>query len=290
MRFQLWRRIVLIVPALGIAAATVISHQLASIAAGGLLYPGRRTSLPARPANCEEREFAGQGITLRGWYCRTSGRVRGTLIYLHGTADNRGSSVGVIRRFTTAGFDVVAYDSRRHGASEGDVCTYGYFEKHDLHRVIDGLPEAPVVLFGTSLGAAVALQETAENARITAVVAAEVFSDLRTIARERAPFFLSNGTIQRAFGIAESRGRFIVDDVSPVESAKLITVPVLLIHGADDRDTPPTHSQRVLDALAGPRRLILVERAGHNRSLSDPAVWREIDAWLEHVLPEQKRS
>ena len=37
---------------------------------------------------------------------------------------------------------------------------------------------------------------------------------------------------------------------------------VLVIHGADDTETPPAHSQRVYDALRGPKRLILVPGAG----------------------------
>jgi hypothetical protein len=41
------------------------------------------------------------------------------------------------------------------------------------------------VLLGTSLGAAVALQEAADDGRVVGIVAAEVFSDLRTVARAR---------------------------------------------------------------------------------------------------------
>jgi pimeloyl-ACP methyl ester carboxylesterase len=69
-----------------------------------------------------------------------------------------------------------------------------------------------------------------------------------------------------------------------VNAAKSVWAPVLVIHGANDRDTPPAHSQRVHAALAGPKRLILVERAGHNGSLGDPAVWVEIDKWLQDLM------
>ena len=279
------RRTILIAAAALLAIATGLAGcQLSSLAAGGLLHPGRRETLPPRPANCDEREFAGEGVRLRGWHCRAERERRGTVIYLHGTADNRGSSLGVIRRSTANGRDVIAYDSRRHGASGGDACTYGYYEKLDLRRVIDTLQPGPVVLFGTSLGAAVALQEAGEDSRVSGVIGVEVFSDLRTIARERAPFFLSESAIRKAFQLAEEQGRFVVDQVSPVTAATSIRAPVLLIHGAEDRDTPPAHSQRVLAALAGPKRLILVERAGHNQSLSDPKVWVEIDKWIGDLL------
>ena len=280
MSFQI-RRAVFAATLVLAGAAAVAACQLPAIAAGGLLYPARREPLPPRPAACDEREFAGDGVRLQGWHCRAEGPRRGTVVYLHGTADNRGGAVGVIRRFNAAGFDVVAYDSRRHGASQGEVCTYGYFEKVDLRRVIDTLNPGPVVLFGTSLGAAVALQEAAGDPRVTAVVAVEVFSDLRTIAVERAPWFLPGSTIDKAFRIAEVRGGFEVDEVSPVRAAAAIRIPVLLIHGAEDRDTPPAHSRRVLAALGGPKRLILVERAGHNQSLSQPDIWLEIERWVD---------
>lgn len=95
------------------------------------------------------------------------------------------------------------------------------------------------MLLGTSLGAAVALQEAARDARVTAVIAAETFSDLRTIATERAPFFFTSGIIARAFQVAEQQGRFSVDAVSPLIAATEITVPVLLIHGEADTTRHP---------------------------------------------------
>jgi pimeloyl-ACP methyl ester carboxylesterase len=178
---------------------------------------------------------------------------------------------------------VVAYDSRANGESTGDVCTYGYYEKDDLRRVIDTIEVHPVVLVGGSLGAAVALQAAPDDARIRAVVAAETFSDLRTIAIERAPWILSDGMIRRAFVEAESRGRFVVDEVSPVRAAARIQVPVFLVHGADDLDTPPDHSRRVFDALRGPKHMRLVHGARHGGSLTGE-ILVEIDRWLVDTL------
>jgi uncharacterized protein len=270
-----------------VIAAALISAALImapSIAAGGLLYPARHALRAAIPPGCENREFQGDDVTLRGWQCGSIGKRRGTIIYLHGVADNRGSSVGVVQRFTPRGFDVVAYDSRRHGQSPGEVCTYGFVEKRDLRRVIDGLSAGPVILIGTSLGAAVALQEAAADPRVVSVVAAESFSDLRTVATERAPWYLPGPVIRKAFIVAEQRGRFLVDAVSPLQAARTITAPVLLIHGAEDTETAPAHSQRIFDALGGPRRLMLVPGAGHNQSLYGPGVWGEIERWIEEAL------
>jgi pimeloyl-ACP methyl ester carboxylesterase len=266
-----------------LAALAVIAEQLPSAGANGLLRPARRRVVGTRPPTCEDATFAGEGVTLKGWRCRASTARRGTLVYLHGIADNRTSGVGIVQRFGGRGFDVVLYDSRAHGESDGDVCTYGFFEKQDLHHVLDGVGPGPIVLIGTSLGAAVALQEAARDGRVTAVVAAETFSDLRTIAVQRAPLFFTSSVIDRAFQVAEQQGHFRVDEVSPARAAAEIKIPVLLIHGSADSDTPPEHSQRVLAALVGPKRLILVPGARHNESLRGE-VWSEVERWVDQTV------
>jgi hypothetical protein len=224
-----------------------------------------------------------QALQLKGWQCEAATARRGTIVYLHGVADNRSSAAGVIQRFTRRGFDVVAYDSRAHGESDGDTCTYGFFEKDDLRRILDSVGPGPIVLIGSSLGGAIALQEAAQDPRVTTVVAAETFSDLRTVATGRAPAYFTSGIIARAFRIAEQQGNFSVGDVSPVNAAAGIRIPVLLIHGADDTDTPPDHSRRVLAALKGPKRLILVPGAHHNESLTG-GVWNQVEQWLDGIL------
>lgn len=266
------------------AAAGLVAVQLPTIAAGGLLFPARHKPAGPAPAGCVDARFDGADVTLSGWRCRPPGDARGTLIYLHGVADNRASVRGVLERFTALGFEVIAYDSRAHGDSTGDVCTYGFYEKDDLRRVIDAVAPGPVVLLGTSLGAAVALQAASGDVRVSAIIAAETFSDLRTIAEERAPFFLTRGVVDRAFAVAEERGRFRVSAVSPMRAAAGIEAPVLLLHGALDGETPPNHSRRVLAALGPSAQLILVGDAGHNQSLSKPEVWPRIEAWLARAL------
>lgn len=168
------------------------------------------------------------------------------------------------------------------------ILAYGFFEKDDLHRVMDALESPdPIVLIGSSLGAAVAFQEAADDSRVRVIIAAETFSDLRTVAIERAPFVFSRGTIQSAFQTAERLGRFRVDEVSPEQAARHITAPVLVIHGADDHETPPEHSRRVFAALNSRKRLIIVPGAGHSHSL-DGEVWQDVDRWIEDALSTPK--
>jgi uncharacterized protein len=257
---------------------------LPAAGANGLLRPGRR----ALDAAARERHplvtFAGADVRLAGWKIAARGPRRGTVVYLHGVADNRSSASTAIERLSIRGFDVVAYDSRAHGDSGGDICTYGFYETRDLQRVLDVLGSGPVIVMGSSLGAAVALQAAAEDARISGVVAAESFSDLRAVATERAPWFFSPKSIRQALALAEQQGRFEVASVSPMDSARRIKVPVLVIHGALDRETPPEHAQRIFDSLPGRKQLLIVKDVGHNQSLHPASVWVEIESWIESVL------
>ena len=105
------------------------------------------------------------------------------------------------------------------------------------------------------------------------------FSDLRTVARERAPFIASQKQVEEAFAIAEREGKFEVDEASAVKAAPRIRAPVLLLHGARDRETLPAHSQRVHDALTGPKRLVMVTGAGHANVFND-ATWDLMTKWI----------
>src|SRR5688500_8422561 len=66
-------------------------------------------------------------------------------------------------------------------------------------------------------------------------------------------------------------------------AARKVRVPVLLIHGEADVDTPPDHSRRVFTALSGQKRLIIVPGARHNESLRGD-VWNEIESWVDMML------
>jgi pimeloyl-ACP methyl ester carboxylesterase len=228
----------------------------------------------------------GDGVRLVAWSFPTARPRRGTVVYLHGVGDGRGSSLWLAQHLTGRGFDVLAYDSRAHGESEGEACTYGFHEKRDLRRVLDTVSARPIVLLGHSMGGAVALQAAAGEPRVAAVVAVASISDLRTAATERAPFFASRGNIEEALRIAEQDGKFRVDEVSPVAAARQITAPALIIHGERDEETPADHSRRVFQALPQrpQNRLLIVPGRGHGDAL-DAETWREVDRWMDSLFP-----
>jgi len=262
--------------------------------ANALLHPYRRhpTTSP-RDVGLSGEAFearAEAGAILRGWVVRAAPGVprRGLLIYLHGVADNRQSGLGVAARLWKSGWDVAAYDARAHGDSDGEFCTYGAVERRDVGRVLDALAGRGVdvtrtVLLGTSMGGAVALQASPGESRVHGVITDAAFADLWTAAHDRKPYIMSESTFRASLRRAEEIAHFRVADVSPEVAARSLHVPLLLLHGEDDDETPPSHSRRI--ARADPSaRLVLVRHAGHNGVLGRPEAWQAITEFLS-ALP-----
>jgi pimeloyl-ACP methyl ester carboxylesterase len=247
--------------------------------ANALLHPARRPIGTSPALAHRDLVVESDGAILRGWvFPAQAARHAGTIVYLHGVADNRASGTWIAERLVREGWDVVAYDSRAHGESTGDACTYGFHEKKDLSRVLDALRVDSAIVIGVSLGAAVALQAAAEDGRIAGVVSVATFSSLERIARDWVGRKATDGQIGEAFALAEREARFRVEEVSPVAAAARIRVPVLLVHGAADSETRPEHSRRVYDALPGEKRLELVEGAAHDDALA--RAWPLVLEWV----------
>lgn len=103
-------------------------------------------------------------IRLAGWWIPASQPSDRTAVLLHGYADAKVGSIGWAPIFHALGWNLLAIDHRAHGESEGAFTTAGYYERHDLNQVIDQLraqqPGATkqLVLFGVSMGSAIAVQ------------------------------------------------------------------------------------------------------------------------------------
>ena len=271
--------------AAGLIAATVAAGSCMppSWGAAAFLHPRRRAvKTDGVPAHREVMIPSGE-VVLRGWLFPGRLPRRGLIIYLHGLGDNRLSGVGVAQRYGQLGWDVLTYDQRAHGESDGAACTYGYYEKHDIGRALDVLGVNRAVVIGSSLGGSVALQAAAVEPRIVAVIAQSPFADLERIARERAPFFASEDNIRAAMRLSEREASFHIAGVSPVRDAPKIKVPVLLLHGQKDDVTRPAHSQALAAALPGPHELLLLPAADHDSVLKYEESWTAITRLLDQV-------
>jgi pimeloyl-ACP methyl ester carboxylesterase len=302
MRARPWR------PRLALATAALLALGLGGVAiaawsgvapvewgATAIVRPPRRPVLRSPDMPFETVAFTSRDARLEGWLFRPAadphGLGRGLVVFLHGIADNRCAGLGAARRLRDEGFAVLLADGRAHGRSTGEYCTYGYHERHDVSAALDAVGAREALLLGHSLGAATALQAAALDPRVTAVVAASSFSDLPTIVRERASWFhLPAPYVEAALERAGELGRFSPEEASPVAAAARLRVPVLLLHGAEDRRTPPAHTRRIADAIGVPHEIVILPGVGHNEILGRPEAWSAIDAFLERHRPPRRAA
>ncbi len=213
------------------------------------------------------------GVGLHCWFVRRSTDPVGTILYLHGVGDCKIGGVPMARFLYSMGYNVFLFDSRQHGESGGRYCTYGYYEKHDVRVVIDHLLSrtdatiGPIGVFGTSMGAAIAIQAAVLDPRIRAVVAEASFTSLREVIVEyqrrllKLPWhFLRNAAMARTQKIARFKGR----DVSPIDDVKNLHTPILFIHGTEDAFIREDHSRQLYAAANEPKQLVLIDGADHN--------------------------
>lgn len=239
------------------------------------LHPPRRPVLP-NPTARTIQITARDGALLRAWLFVPAKSNGDAVLILHGIADSRGSEVGFARMFLDRGYAVLAPDSRAQGESGGEFETYGLQEADDVHRWVSRLiqDEHPRLVFGLgeSLGGAVLIQSLAVEPRFSAIAAECAYSSLARLARdrvaERLPIpqqfgrLLGAPVVWSAFLYARLRYGLDFRAASPETVIARSATPVLLIHGLDDKKTPPMHSEIL--AAASPRsKLWLVPGAGH---------------------------
>lgn len=258
---------------LGLGAVTLLGFLAVACAAGiflaeGTLHPGRRSLSPKNELQAQEMArshdsyltnaaiTAGDGVSLRAWSIRPRRSNGKVVILLHGQGDNRLGMIGYAELLLNHGFSVLMPDARAHGASGGQLATYGLLESDDIHRWFDWLEgdQHPTCIFGfgESMGAAQLLQSLKAERRFCAVAAESPFSSFREIGYDRVGQFFHTGpwlgrTILRpvvgvAFGYARWKYGLNFEQVSPERVVSTTKVPVFLIHGRSDSNIPVRHS------------------------------------------------
>lgn len=218
------------------------------------------------------------GTRLYGWWMRASRRAA-TVVVLHGVKKNRTDVLRAALVLRRAGLNVLVFDGRGHGDSEGRYVTYGFYERRDVESAIDWLIKEKKIdrervgLAGESMGAAIALQVAAHNPWIGAVWADSPFASLRRVTEEfvrrvtRLPGAVLNPVLWTSIQVANYRGKFDFHSVDPLALANRIKCPVYLVHGTADQLIATTHSENIYEALGGEKEIWFVEGARHARSI-----------------------
>ena len=196
-------------------------------------------------------------IVLRGWLIESE-RDELTVMLVHGLNSNRAgdNALELSRRLFDRGFNVLLFDIRGHGESDGDRLSAGYFEKWDVLGAYDflvqrGASPEEIGLLGWSLGGATALLAAAEEPAIKAVVADSSFADVHDlIAQETARATVFPQWVVPVFvpGMkVVSRALYGIDvgAVVPEKAAGTLGYPILVIHGEADERVPAEQSVRI---------------------------------------------
>ena len=272
-----------------IIMAIIILVLLASIAligvstyTGWMLTHPERKALPVFSSNIvpEYKNISFKDIkdeiTLKGWFFEVKGSNK-TLIIAHGYRQNRlphgENSFPLIKFLLNQGYNVLTFDFRNCGESEGKVTTVGIYEKNDLLGAIKyakKLGSKQIVLLGFSMGASTSIVAAAESEDVDAVIADSPFSDLEDYLDanlsvwSKLPSFPFNQTTYLSMKVLEGikpkefSPRAVIKDIAPRS--------VFLIHSKDDTLIPIYNSQELLTAGGSNVKLWETEGVDHIES------------------------
>lgn len=227
--------------------------------------------------------------------------ARGTVLFVHGWQGDYRQHFFHALALAGQGWDGVLTDLRGHGRSGGDRISFGVHETVELRQLIEHLVELPdftppLVLMGSSMGASVALMAAAGDSPVEGVIAIAPYADflsvfpggLQRMAPRTIRAFLKPGRVERALAHAQDRGRADLSEAAPLALAEQIDVPVLLIHGQQDRFVPPQQSQLLAESLPQ-AELRLLEDLDHMYLIMDrDAVLEAAAPWFENHFTAQR--
>lgn len=192
------------------------------------------------------------GVRLHGWWVEHPKAVA-TVVFCHGNSGSIGDRIGLYLELRRLKVNVLAFDYRGYGRSDGKPSERGLFA--DVRSACDhvvaerGIGLERLVLFGHSLGGAVAI-DGAFHRPVAGLVVQSSFTQLRDMARcvyPEIPLHL----------IARNEFRSI-------EKVEHLEMPKLFIHGTEDGTVPFEIGERLYAAACEPKEWLPVPRAGHN--------------------------
>jgi len=218
-------------------------------------------------------------LTLRGWLIESPAN-RQTIIFSHGYGKNRLQDdvpvLPVVQVLVNHGFNVLLFDLRDCGESDGTQTTLGQYETADLLGAVDYVRSKSelsrkITLYGFSMGAATAIMAASQDAEITAVIADSPYADLKSYLEKNLSVWTNLPAIpfnQSILLIVPPLTGVDIEKVSPVRAVRqLDSRPLLLIHGEADVDVPIENSELLQQAYPA-AVLVRVPYARHVKSFA----------------------
>lgn len=212
----------------------------------------------------EDSSFVSQdGVNLHGWYC-TPGRVRDdsfsshqaemVLLFFHGNAGNITHRYDMIQRLMALPVNVFIIDYRGYGKSQGSPSEKGLYldAQAAWHYLVfqRRIPTGRIILFGESLGGAVAI-DLATCVRPRGLIVQSSFTSIPDMAKTIFLFF----------------PRFLVrTKMDSVRKIPNVSCPKLFIHSQQDDVVPYRFGRRLFEAASEPKQFYEVPGASHNET------------------------
>jgi fermentation-respiration switch protein FrsA (DUF1100 family) len=215
------------------------------------------------------------GLKLSGRYYHVSDDAPVKIIF-HGYRSmalrDCAGGFGMARRL---GMNVLAVDQRAHGNSEGHVISFGINERRDCLSWIEYInnrfgADTPIILSGLSMGAATVVMATSLPLppNVICVLADCPYSSpVEIIQKVSADQHYPPKLVYPLIRLASRMfGRFNLEEMSAVEAAKHSKIPILLLHGEEDRFVPCDMSKQIHTSSNGCTKLATFPDAGHGLS------------------------
>ena len=246
----------------------------------------------------ENVEFtARDGISLRGWFipADSGGTAKGTVIFCHGHAGSMDPDIQYAPWFHQAGYNVLMFDFRGHGRSDGQQVSMGALERLDLLGAVDylrGRGIERVGVLGFSMGGVVAMSTAPHSEAITAVVSDGGFARLERAvaagARERGfPAFLTPLFGRVVVWLAGLRLGLRLAEADPIRWVdKIAPRALFIIHGGRDPYVSVAEARELYQRAGEPKELWIVPEAPHRQvDVHRPEEYRRrvldfFDRWL----------
>ncbi|MDQ0123104.1 fermentation-respiration switch protein FrsA (DUF1100 family) [Pseudomonas lini] len=256
------------------------------------IEPGNASWYSGLPSSVQEFELQPKsfkpGQSIHGWWWPAERANAPAILYLHGVRWNLTGQLFRIQQLQALGYSVLAIDYRGFGQSHGDLPSEATvyedarvaWERFKLLQ-----PDANKrLIYGHSLGGAVAIDLAAELGKAAAKDQAPV--PARGLVIEST--FTSLADVATAMANTSLPVRWLLSQkFDSIDKIAEINMPLLVVHGLDDRYVPPRFSEQLFNAAVEPKRLLLVPGASHNNSMSRGGqVYRKaLDSLIQSTPP-----
>ncbi len=218
------------------------------------------------------------GVTIHGWFVAAQPE-KGTLLFFHGNAGNISHRLDSIKIFHDLGLSTYIIDYRGYGQSQGVISEQGsYLDAEaawDYLTQTRKIPAEQIIVFGRSLGAAIAAH-IAANHLPGALILESAFTSVPDMAARLYPVLPVRLLSRFQYNTKKMLGS--------------VSCPVLIIHSPDDEIIPFENGLQLYDSARQPKELLRI-RGGHNEGfLVSSSMYSDgLSKFIGTHLPEMSR-